>query len=140
MRTIAITFAVAFVLGGSRDQTYAQSIKNGALSGTIVSASSVVPPGGRTDLDLLTSVTAKDRAKNKFLVVTQICVLAQSTTGFTRVSGDGWNVPFVGTGQLTCERFEPGLPVFPPGRGTVACLSVGAGGAECTIVGVLSSK
>jgi hypothetical protein len=118
----------------------AQTVKNGTISGTLVSASASAPTGG-TDAVLLTTPSTGA------FILTQVCTM--SSPGANNQD----NVQVVGStvGRLaletkddfnfgSCTTFQPGLPL--PAGEELRCVQVGASASAvtCTVIGVVSKK
>ena len=118
-----------------------QAVKNGTLSGTIVSANAVAPTGGSDAVLLTAPATGR-------LVITQIC--AQGTSGANngdaaQVVGStlgrfGLAIASGDVGEGACTNFSPGFAV--PAGEELRCGQTGASGSpvSCSITGVLSKK
>jgi hypothetical protein len=134
-RFLIFVSSLAFVSGPA----LAQTVKQGNVSGTVLSASGSAPMGG-TDGPILTTPPSGT------FVLTQIC-----TTGASGSNNED-NVQVVGstigaiaqsyaTGNLgSCTVYTPGLAI-PPGE-ELRCAQGGAssGAVRCTVTGVLSKK
>ena len=133
-RFLIFVSSLAFFSGPA----FAQTVKQGNVSGTLLSASGSAPMGG-TDGAILTTP-----ASGAF-VLTQIC-----TTGEPG-SNNGDNAQVVGStvGVIaqsygadlgSCTVYTPGLAI-PPGE-ELRCVQGGAstGAVRCTVTGVLSKK
>ncbi|HVH05137.1 MAG TPA: hypothetical protein VNE71_03955 [Myxococcota bacterium] len=136
MRLALIALATLLTTGAAS----AQTVKAGAISGTIVSAAGTAPSGG-TDAALLTTP-----ATGAF-ILTQVCTMA------TGGANNQDNIHVVGStlGRLaletkddfnlgSCTTFQPGF-ALPPGE-ELRCVQVGASGSagSCTVIGVVSKK
>jgi len=135
LRVAIFVFGLAFVSGPA----FAQTVKQGNLSGTLVSASATAPMGG-TDAVILTTP-----ASGAF-VLTQICTAGTPSSNNednARVVGStlGPSAQSYGTDSLgACTVYTPGLAI-PPGE-ELRCAQGGASGSAvtCTVSGVLSKK
>jgi hypothetical protein len=134
-RYLIFVSSLAFVSGAA----LAQTVKQGNVSGTLVSASGTAPMGG-TEVAILTTP-----ASGAF-VLTQICTTGapgSNNEDNVRVVGStiGALAQSYGTGNLgSCTVYTPGLAI-PPGE-ELRCVQGGAssGAASCTVTGVLSKK
>jgi hypothetical protein len=136
IRIALVGLAALLTAGGAA----AQTVKAGALSGTIVSASGSAPSGG-TDVVLTTTPTTGA------FILTQVCTMG------TGGANNQDNIQVVGStvGRLaletkddfnlgSCTTFQPGY--FLPAGEELRCVQVGASASpgSCTVTGVLSKK
>jgi hypothetical protein len=104
----------------------AQVIKNGALSGVIVSKSIAVPASSSAPV-----FTTPAAGKGVF-VLTQFC-----RSNCPELSGS--TLARIGDNGSGCTTYSPGI-ALPPGE-TLTCTSSGCDpGAPCTITGVVTKK
>jgi hypothetical protein len=132
---------VALVAALCVESASAQAVKQGNLSGTIVSASAVALTGG-SDAVLLTTPASGA------YVLTQVCI--QSTPGANNneqaqilgstVGRIALILPEVGTDGGACTTFSPGF--FLPAGEELRCAQggVSASAITCSVTGVLSKK
>jgi hypothetical protein len=135
LRVLIVVSSLAFVSGPA----FAQAVKQGNVSGTLVSASGSAPTGGTVATILTTPASGA-------FVLTQICTAgtpAANNEVQVRVVGStlGPIAQSYDTGSLgTCTVYTPGLAI-PPGE-ELRCVQGGASASAvtCTVTGVLSKK
>jgi hypothetical protein len=124
-KTFVLFIAIlAFIIFSST--TEAQEIKHGGLTGTIVSATTIVCTNGGCVNPIYTTP-----AEGSF-VLTQFC----ATTDVLRVIGSSFGGIPVNEG-IGCTTFSPGIAL--PQNETISCENGGTFG-DCMITGVLSDK
>jgi hypothetical protein len=135
LRVAIFVLSLVFVSGPA----FAQAVKQGNLSGTVVSASGTAPMGGTDALILTTPASGA-------FVLTQICTAGapgSNNEDNVRVVGStvGPIAQSYDTGDLgSCTAYTPGLAI--PAGEELRCVQSGASGgaASCTVTGVLSKK
>jgi len=135
LRVLIVVCSLAFVSGPA----FAQAVKQGNVSGTLVSASGSAPMGGTDALILTTPASGA-------FVLTQICTAGTPGSNNevqARVVGStlGPIAQSYGTDSLgACTVYTPGLAI-PPGE-ELRCVQGGASASAvtCTVTGVLSKK
>lgn len=135
LRILIFVCSLAFVSGPA----FAQAVKQGNVSGTLVSASGSALTGGTDALILTTPASGA-------FVLTQICTAGtpgSNNEDEVRVVGStlGPIAQSYGTDSLgVCTAYTPGLAI-PPGE-ELRCVQAGASGSAvtCTVTGVLSKK
>lgn len=120
-RTVRLVALLAAALLGA--SAHAQSVKNGAVSGTVMSASGIAAA-------TLLAVPA-----GKSFVLTQLC--SEDTRSFKLTVGGNTIVPST-LEPLACQSFTPGVAVVGPA--SIVCAASGnAGfGTHCMITGILA--
>lgn len=135
LRILIVVASLVFHAGTAS----AQVVKQGNLSGTLVSASGTAPSAG-VDGPILTTP-----ASGAF-VLTQLCTAGtpgQNNGENARVVGGTLGVITQQYGDSTlgsCTVYTPGVAI-PPGE-ELRCVQIGAsaGPVTCTVTGVLSKK
>jgi hypothetical protein len=122
--TIVVVAMVATLIGVRAVE--AQVIKNGALSGVVVSKSIVLEQPSAVAI-----YTTPPAGKGVF-VLTQFC-----RSNCPDLSGS--TLGKIGDNGLGCTSYSPGI-AFPPGE-TLTCTNTGCGfSVPCTITGVVTKK
>jgi len=133
MRVNAIAAVIAAGVTLGIETLEAQEITNGGLTGTIRSASVVVPPvsGGASAAVFTTPPTGN-------FVLTQVCL------GTMSMAIEGSTFGLIPTnnglsgGAVKCTAFHPGI-ALPQGE-TLTCIHEESFQSTCVITGVLSKK
>ena len=116
----ATMVALLLAVGAAAPPVHAQQLRRGTLSGTIVSRSVDVVPGG--------PITIFTTPSDSFFVLTEVCTDAQGL----RVSATGFGK--IPTPNQACNEF-PGIAL--PQKSTI---TVQGSGGSVTITGVLTFK
>jgi len=118
--TMVLMAALALAAGSAQ----AQQIKNGELSGTLMSGHALVTANGQANV-------LQTPSKGQF-IMTQFC----REDGDTDLQGSSLGV--ITTPNNNCTEFSPGVPV--PRDEVLFCRNNDGQSRSCSVIGVLSKK